>query len=146
MSTAVAAPPRSTDSVWAEMGVWHVPTGASATLEDAQARATNELAGRFAVLATQLAVDAAGVSAPRRLLRHPAYVEILLMGEDAVPLLLQRLQRPGGRPVWLSLLGMITTAPPGLGTETTEDATTAWLRWGKKSGYLSHGVASRVGG
>src|SRR5438105_5727881 len=96
-----------------------------------------QLAGRFAVLAKQLVDDAAGISAPRRLMRHPGYVEILTMGEAAVPLLLRRLETPGGRPVWLSLLGQITASPPGLGTDTIGDAAEAWVQWGRRSGYIN---------
>ena len=92
---------------------------------------------RFALSAKQLLDDAAAVSAPRRLMRHPAYLEILSMGEAAVPLLLQRLETQRGRPIWLSLLGLITVAPPGLGTETIDDAAEAWIRWGKRSGQMS---------
>lgn len=134
MSGAVLTAPRGAAS-WSGGGASDVALPRNQ--EELRARADEDIARRFAVIAEQLAEDAAGVSAPRRLMRHPAYLEILSMGEAAVPLLLRRLQAQGGRPVWLSLLGMITASPPGLGTETIGDAAVAWVQWGKLGGYLN---------
>jgi hypothetical protein len=89
------------------------------------------LRSRFNVLADQLADDTAGISSTRRMVRHPAYVGILLMGQDAVPYLVERLQTGEHRPTWLKLLGSLTSLPPSAGQETIEGSTNAWLRWAK---------------
>jgi hypothetical protein len=89
---------------------------------------------QFEVLAHELAADAQGVSSTRRLRRHPAYVEILALGDRAIPLLLRRLERRDARPVWLALLGSLTSFQPGAGRETIEDAAADWIRWGRSRG------------
>ena len=91
-------------------------------------------AAEFDLFADQLALDGAGVSAPWRLAKHPAYVGILAMGRRAaVPLLLERLKQSGGRPIWLSLLGSLTGRPPGLEQETIDAAAAEWIAWSKQS-------------
>lgn len=91
---------------------------------------------KFDVLADDLAGAALGVSAPRRLMRHPSYLGILALGDAVVPLLLERLRHPGGRPVWLTLLGSLTSFQPGAGKETIEEAAAHWITWGKRAGYV----------
>ncbi|SRR6266545_3508993 len=90
---------------------------------------------QFDVLAEELAADGAGVSNTRSLLSHPAYLGILALGERAIPLLLNRLESPGARPIWLTLLGSLTTFQPGAGTETIEEAAAHWVSWGKLHGH-----------
>jgi hypothetical protein len=96
-----------------------------------------ELRSQFELLADELAAVAIGVSALQRLRRHPAYVEILSLGERTIPLLLQRLDQPGARPLWLSLLGSLTGFQPGAGKETIPEAASAWVSWGKRRGPLA---------
>ncbi len=66
---------------------------------------------------------------------HPAFQEIIAMGEEVVPLLLRDLeQRPR---LWVWALPDITGADPvpvsdrGNITKMSE----AWLRWGRAQGY-----------
>jgi hypothetical protein len=59
------------------------------------------------------------------------------MGDDVVPLLIRRLQSPGARPVWLSLLGSIMGAPPAFGEQTIAESAEAWTLWGKRAGYMN---------
>jgi hypothetical protein len=94
----------------------------------------DELHAQFEVLADELASVASGVSSTRKLVRHPAYLGILELGEDAIPLLLGRLTKPGGRPIWLKLLSSLTPFQPGAGRETIEEAASDWVSWGKRSG------------
>ena len=95
-----------------------------------------QIRARFDLLADELALAGAGVSATRRLRRHPAYVGILSLGEPAIPLLLERLHRMGSRPIWLSLLGSLTSFQPGAGQQTVEDAAAHWVAWGKRHGRV----------
>jgi hypothetical protein len=66
---------------------------------------------------------------------HPAYLEIVGMGQQVVPLLLRDL-RLTGRP-WFAALKAITCADP-VAAEDRGNATkvsTAWLNWGREHGY-----------
>lgn len=87
--------------------------------------------GEFDILADELAAAAAGVSSTRRLLSHPAYIGILALGEEAVPLLLERLRAGTHRPTWLTILGSLTALPPSAGAATIDEAASAWLKWQK---------------
>ena len=96
---------------------------------DAEAQAPDKLL--FVELADELAAATRGLSSTRRAMRHPAYGEILAMGNVSIPWLLERLERPGDRPLWLRLLGSLTPFEPGAGRETISDAAVAWIEWGK---------------
>ena len=68
---------------------------------------------------------------------HPAYQKIIGMGEPAIPLILKDLSE-NGPDDWFWALTAITDENP-----ITEEIagnmvamTEAWLRWGKKAGYL----------
>jgi hypothetical protein len=98
---------------------------------------TSDLRAQFDLLADELLLDGAGVSVPRRLAGHPAYVGILSLGEQAIPLLVERLASAGGRPIWLTLLGSLTGFQPGAGKETVREAAAEWIRWGKRGGHLA---------
>jgi hypothetical protein len=91
-----------------------------------------ELIDEFELLADELLADGVGVSVPQRLETHPAYVEILSLGRPVIPLLTDRLAQPGGRPIWLALLGSATGLPPMLGCETISEAAAAWLTLSKR--------------
>ena len=68
--------------------------------------------------------------------RHPAHQAIVRMGEPGVGLILKRMQDRGGH--WFSALHQIAGARPiprcdrGRILRMTE----AWLKWGRKNGYL----------
>ena len=61
---------------------------------------------------------------------HPAYQEIIAMGEPAVPWILRELQ--AGRGHWIDALEQITGegATAGSNCESRRDAELAWLQWG----------------
>ncbi|MCY4449837.1 MAG: N-6 DNA methylase [Chloroflexi bacterium] len=67
---------------------------------------------------------------------HPAYQRIVGMGVQAVPWLLERLERQPGH--WFVALGTITGADP-VPTESQgkiDEMAAAWLEWGRRLGYL----------
>jgi hypothetical protein len=67
--------------------------------------------------------------------KHPAYQEIISMGERAIPLLLAELRREPDH--WFVALHTITGAnpvPPESEGKVSEMAN-AWVRWGEKGGY-----------
>lgn len=64
---------------------------------------------------------------------HPAYQRILAMGKSAIPLILQELKARPDR--WFAALHALTKAEPARSTDTFDQAVSAWLKWGRKSGY-----------
>lgn len=97
--------------------------------------ASDEVATRFALLADELAEATGVMSSTRRAMRHPAYIEILALGEPAIPLLVRRLSDAWSRPLWLRLLGSLTTFQPGANQETVPEAAAEWMRWAKRRGH-----------
>lgn len=93
-----------------------------------------EIANKFYALASQWESEVEGMS-PTSLFKHPAYQEIISMGTQIVPLLLQELKH---NPLyWLSALNAITGANPILDCERgrVKQMAEAWLKWGKEQGY-----------
>jgi len=74
-------------------------------------------------------------SFPERKAMHRAYLQIIAMGDAAIPLILESL-RARGPDHWFLALNVLTDANPTAGAETMEAATEAWLAWGDKNGWL----------
>ena len=77
------------------------------------------------------------LSSPTRKAAHPAYQQIIEMGERAVPLILQEMQRHPGH--WSMALQAITgenPVPKEAAGHVTQVAD-AWTEWGRKKGYLA---------
>jgi hypothetical protein len=130
MSTAVLERPTYEDAVWGkedEVSTASTPSGTAS--EDDVVQDNDRLL--FDELADELAYAARGLSSTRLASDHPAYAEILAMGEKAIPWLLARLETPGDRPIWLRLLGSLTRFQPGAGKDTIPEAAAAWVTWGK---------------
>jgi len=65
---------------------------------------------RFQELAARWHADTGGISAPSRIVSHDAYLQIISMGLDALPLILEDLRKNGG--YWYPALRVITGAWP----------------------------------
>ncbi len=68
---------------------------------------------------------------------HPAYQQIIGMGKEAIPLILQELERTRGH--WLWALFAITKQDPAPEGATFDEAVDAWLEWGKRPNHLTDG-------
>jgi hypothetical protein len=70
------------------------------------------------------------------MIRHPAYLEIIDLGEPVVPLLLDELQREPD--FWFAALQKITGADPVPKTSAgkIKEMAKAWLDWGRDKGLL----------
>ena len=107
-----------------------VPAGQSAAIPPAES-----VAAKFERLAAAWHKAVAHHSSSRIRDNHPAYQEIIGMGQAVVPLLLRDLEN--NRRHWFTALAVITGADP----ISEEDAgniprmTEAWLRWGREHGY-----------
>ncbi len=67
---------------------------------------------------------------------HPAYQQIIGMGKEAIPLVLEELQREEDHWFWAlkSITGDDPVAPADRGN--LPKMTSAWLRWAHTNGYL----------
>ena len=72
-------------------------------------------------------------SSVTRMVVHPAYLRIIGLGPDALPLLLRELrERPDH---WLVALNAITGTDPAPEGASFNQAVAAWLEWGEREGY-----------
>lgn len=96
-----------------------------------------DLESRFRLLVERWIEETEAESSILRMMRHPAYQEIISLGESALPLLLDELRR---RPdYWFAALQQITgvNPVPKESAGKIQAMTTAWLRWGREKGLLS---------
>ena len=95
-----------------------------------------EAAQRFDLLADQWEAETSLLSSPTRAMLHPAFQEIISMGDTiAVPLILQRMKKRGGH--WFWALSRLTGKNPIPKESHGHIATmqNAWIAWGNKRGY-----------
>ena len=90
---------------------------------------------RFRQLADQWEEETIYLSNPHQMAQHPAYQEILGMGIEAVPEILNRLGEAKGH--WFSALREITAADPVSPRDrgNVPAMTATWLEWGRRNGY-----------
>src|SRR5579871_2236602 len=89
-------------------------------------------AAHFAELAARWRADAGSLSSPAEVVAHPAYREIVAMGEPAIRLILAELEARPGR--WSEALEALTgedPVPPGARGDLGATAA-AWLEWGRR--------------
>lgn len=93
------------------------------------------LNGQFLRLAAEWKSATAGLASPRAIAEHPAYRQIIALGQPALPLIFRDLQDNGGW--WYPALRTLTGANPvpeyARGKPPLNDE--AWLRWGRENGY-----------
>lgn len=91
---------------------------------------------RFENLANQWEKETALLSNSSRAAEHPAYQEIISMGQPAVPLILKRMQSQGGH--WFQALHLITGSDPVNPKDHGEIGAMrkSWMDWGKRNGAL----------
>ena len=104
-------------------------TTQSATAESAPV--ASDLEQRFIELATRLHEETQFYSMTRQFVEHPAYGEIVAMGEAAVPWLLREMTRMPSH--WPILLKEITGEDPAINAEPgkVDQVEAAWLEWGR---------------
>jgi hypothetical protein len=75
------------------------------------------------------------LSSPPERIGHPAFQEIIRLGEAVVPLMLRDLERKPG--LWVWALPSITGANPVADSDAGKIArmSEAWVRWGRENGY-----------
>ena len=65
---------------------------------------------------------------------HPAYVRIMAMGKEGLPLVLRELQNSNDN--WFYALKFMAGEDAATGIENFDDAKAAWLEWGYKHNYI----------
>jgi hypothetical protein len=75
------------------------------------------------------------LSDPQRIIEHPAFQEIIGLGEAVIPFLLRDLEK--GPCLWVWALPRITGADPVPASDggNIRKMAEAWVRWGRKHGY-----------
>ena len=74
-------------------------------------------------------------SSPTELRAHPAFQEIISLGEEVIPLVLADLEKAPRHWVWaLPRITEVNPVPPSDGGNIRKMAE-AWLRWGREKGY-----------
>jgi len=99
-------------------------------------RQQTDLLLRFFTLRTWWEADTATLSSTTAIAMHPAYQQIIGIGPEAIPLILQELGRKPGH--WFWALKSITGEDPVLPEHRgqIEKMTESWLQWGAQEGYL----------
>lgn len=90
----------------------------------------------FKKLASEWLADVKHVSSIHQMVLHPAYQQIIGMGEKAIPLILQELlHRPNH---WFWALKAISRCDPVNEEDRgrIEAMRAAWLKWGEDKGYI----------
>ena len=137
-------PPSSTDAVREAVGRWSRVLNGTITYDPASIRTaasqSNEerlFRERFARLMKTWRNETGLYSVDTKKITHPAYLMIIGMGRQAIPMILADLQQRGGH--WYQALEAILgynpiqmSSPVGL-SELKE----RWLAWGRQEGYLS---------
>jgi hypothetical protein len=101
----------------------------------AAAPPTETVESRFRRLEATWLAEVGYSSSSTVLRNHPAFQELIRMGEAVVPLMLRDLEE---RPrLWVWALPRITGADPVPASERGNIAkmSDAWLRWGREHGY-----------
>jgi transcriptional regulator with GAF, ATPase, and Fis domain len=91
---------------------------------------------RFSTLVNEWLAATKFLSSTTESVIHPAYQQIIGMGEAAIPLLLRELEQASGR--WFWALRSITGEDPIPEEQRgkTEEMITAWINWGAEKGYI----------
>jgi hypothetical protein len=90
---------------------------------------------RFERLADRWQEETGVISSTSQIVAHPAFLEILSMGEAVLPLVLRRMEQRQGH--WDLAMGEITGRkpfPPSAAGKV-EVIERAWLDWARKNGY-----------
>jgi hypothetical protein len=104
-------------------------------LAEPATESAEDLAKRFAELIARWKEGTRHRSRIKDFKEHPAFLEIVAMGERAVPLILARLEKEPSF-LFLALQDITGVSPvPEKGDSWIEQLITAWLAWGRAKGY-----------
>jgi hypothetical protein len=119
------------------LGDWSPGEAVNPTDEE-YARALAE--ENFAALAKRWRQETGHSSVIEDKIEHPAYLEIIGMGEKAIPLILRHMEE-NGPSHWFRALIEISGENMFDGKMSLDEVHEAWLEWGRRKGYLPEGEA-----
>ena len=94
-----------------------------------------EIEAIFTTLVNQWLAENRGVSSINQMCMHPAYQQIIGMGEPVIPLLLRELEKKSGHWFWaLKSISREDPVPPESKGKVNE-MIQVWLEWGRQRGY-----------
>jgi hypothetical protein len=98
--------------------------------------ANYELEAQFNKLAQRWKKETLAQSSVASITMHPAYLDIIGMGREALPLILRDLQKETSH--WFIALRAISKTSPVKPEEAgnLKKMRAAWLKWGKENGFL----------
>lgn len=105
------------------------------TKKPVSASSAETLEQRFRRLEALWTAETGHLSSTTKIIKHPAFQEILTLGPAVIPLILRDLE---ARPrLWVWALPRITGADPIAESDYGNIAkmSQAWLRWAKENGY-----------
>ena len=89
---------------------------------------------RFRQLQARWEAETMYLSDAHKIIEHPAFQEIISLGEAVIPLMMRDLEKEPSQWVWA--LPRITGANPlRPGDADSRKMAEAWLRWGREHGY-----------
>lgn len=93
--------------------------------------------GTFRALTDLWRQETGALASPIRKAAHPAYQQIIEMGERAIPLILEDMQDHPGH--WSMALQAITgeNPVPKVAAGHVNEVADAWTEWGREKGYLA---------
>jgi hypothetical protein len=113
---------------WSETRLDIVGFGAvPATRGDLLLRTDVEVYARFADLRDQWVLETQFLSSIHDMVMHPAYQQIIGLGPQVVPFMIDELRV--GPQHWNWALAAIVGEDPALGAETMRAASSAWVEW-----------------
>lgn len=113
-----------------------VPIAALLEVSSAPAKARPDPVARFQELADTWLKDSAHLSSTNKMAMLWSYQEIIGLGPDAVPLILERLRKEPDHWFWAlrAITGANPVSPEHVGR--VEDMARDWIRWGEENGML----------
>lgn len=100
-----------------------------------RSHASDEVKREFNTLVEQWIAGTLFLSSIHKIAMHPAYQQIIGMGEPVLPLIFRDL--PQRQSLWFWALHAITGEDPVQEGEYGERAVHAWLTWGRERGFIS---------
>ena len=95
----------------------------------------DEIAASFHRLAEEWKSETAPLSSIRLKKEHPAYRQLVAMGEPAIPLILADLARKPSHLFWvLREITNVNPADPAVARDF-QDVIRCWIEWGRAQGY-----------
>jgi hypothetical protein len=95
---------------------------------------TADLETEFNALVAKWREDTFPYSSLTKQFNHPAYVRIMAMGKQGIPLVLREMQR--SQDSWFYALKFMAGEDASEGIKDFDAARTAWTEWGYKHNYL----------